>query len=292
MKKVFLVFLLVFWGFSPSLFCQSKIDEGEKLLETGEIRKAKEVLLTVRGKERAAELLGDIASFNKDWDEAIDFYKWLVSKYPEQADYHFKLGGALGMKALESSNMQAAWLAKDIRKALVRAAELDPRHGQVRRVLVEFYMQLPGIIGGSREIAMDYAGELDQINTIDAHLARAYIFKMEKETAAMERAVKKALEQAVKDKTLISRNTLNFELGERAALLGLFREEAAGFLEEYIAQFSYKDHKSPAWAFYHLAKIRAQQEKKAEALQHINQALALKFNFPEAEREKQRILEM
>lgn len=292
MMRSFVGFFVFFIGIWHGGFSQTSLEEGANLLQKGELKQARNVFLEHQELEMAQEYLGDIASFNKNWDEAVEYYKKLVQNFPQNADYHFKLGGALGFKALESSQLEAVWLVRDIKKYLVRASELDPNHEQARRALVEFYIQLPSVIGGSKETALRYARELKDINELDAFLAHAYIYKSEGELEKSKAEILKALEAAAQNPNLFTRNYLYYELGEKATAFQLQPEIASEFLERYIENYGYRDLKSPAWAYYHLAKLKAVQNNKAAALQNINRALAHKFNFPEAEKEKQRILEM
>jgi hypothetical protein len=48
---------------------------------------------------KSKEYLGDIASYSKDWETAIDYYKNLVSMDEINANYHFKYGGATSIKS-------------------------------------------------------------------------------------------------------------------------------------------------------------------------------------------------
>jgi len=153
-------------------------------------------------------------------------------------------------------------------------------------------MQLPSFIGGDKDLAQQYVKELHSINKVDAYLAQAYIHKTEENVEATKNAVKNALEEAEKNKNLVNRNYQNFELGERAANLDLMPDLAVHFLEKYVENYNYKDLKSPAWAHFYIAEIQAAQSNREKALSHVNKALAVKFNFPEAEKLKQQILEM
>lgn len=119
--------------------------------------------------------MGDIASYSKDWETAIDYYKNLVSMDEINANYHFKYGGATSMKALEISKIRALFYVSDIREAFETAAILDPMHIDTRWALVEFYIQLPGIIGGSESKANEYANELGGISPVDGCLANGCI---------------------------------------------------------------------------------------------------------------------
>ena len=109
---------------------------------------------------KTIEYLGDIAGYAKDWDEALSFYEPLAEEDPQNANYHFKCGGAMGMKALEISRIRALGYIGDIKRYFETAAKLDPVHIEVRWALVEYYIQLPGIIGGSERKAVKYANEL------------------------------------------------------------------------------------------------------------------------------------
>lgn len=274
------------------LHAQSSLEKGENYLKENKIRQAKEVFRQHENNLKAIEYLGDIASFEKKWDEAIAYYEELIELEPNSSGYNFKLGGAMGMKAMEISKFKAALMLGDIKTYLNKAAELDKNHAEVRRALVELYMQLPSFIGGDKDLAQRYVNELQAINKIDAYLAQAYIHKTEEDGDSTKKAIKNALEEARKDKSLIKRNYLNYELGERAAALNLMPETAVQLLENYIENYNYKDLKSPAWAHFYIAKIQASQNNQDKALTHVNKALANKFNFPEAEKLKLQILEM
>lgn len=292
MTRNLLIFAVLAQSIVMPFFGQSSMQTGEEYLKKNQIIQAKAVFKDYPENLKAIEYLGDIASFEKKWDVAIKHYEKLIEKEPNSSAYNFKIGGAMGMKAMEISKFKAALMIGDIKSYLNKAAELDKNHAEVRRALVELYMQLPSIIGGSKDLAQQYVNELQSINKVDAYLAQAYIYKTEEDREAIKKAVRNALEEAKKDQRLVERNQLNFELGERAASLDLMPDMAVQFLEKYIENYNYKDLKSPAWAHFHIAKIEAAQKNRDKALSHVNKALADKFNFPEAEKLKLRILEM
>lgn len=285
-------FFIAFVVFSPLAKAQNSFEDGVEFLGEGKIQQAKNGFSQYKDKEEAINYLGDIASFNKNWDTAIDYYRDLVDMNPGSADYNFKLGGALGMKALEGSKFQAALLVPEMKKSLLTAAELDPNHIEVRRALVEFYMQIPSFLGGGENSAMEYVEELEKINKVDAHLAKAHIYKIEEKPEALQEEIREAIKFAENNPDLVVRNYVNYELGERAAVLNVYPDKASEFLERYIANYGYKDLKSPAFAYLHLARIEASQNNREEALKNINLALNYKVIFPEAEKEKMRILQM
>ena len=275
--------------FSTGLMAQDDIIAAEKLLNSGEIEKARGVFLQYDDVPVAIEYLGDIASFNKNWDEAIDHYETLVDLNSENAMYNFKLGGAMGMKAYYGSRLEAAFLIGNVKEYLKKAADLDPNHKEARRALVELYMQIPSVVGGSNIIAEAYASELDRINEVDALLADAYIYKTQEYRDLAKIKYNEAIRSAINKPELLSRNYLNYELGEAAALYEIQLEQGKKLLNNYIDNYGYKDLKSPAWAYLRLAQIERIQNNQQVALSHIKKSLEIDPNFDKALIEKQKI---
>jgi tetratricopeptide (TPR) repeat protein len=162
-----------------SLWSQSNFEKAEKLFQQKQFAQAKPLFENEYKQKpndvKVTEYLGDIAGHQKQWDDAIFYYKKLKEKYPKSANYHFKYGGALGMKAKNSSKFKALGMIDDVKEAFETAAKLDPKHIESRWALVVLYIELPGIIGGSESKAQKYAGELMQLSKVDGYLAKGYI---------------------------------------------------------------------------------------------------------------------
>jgi tetratricopeptide (TPR) repeat protein len=191
--KLFWIFLLV-----PFLvLSQSTIETAEGFLKQKHYDKAVTLLqnhLKSNSSDlKAIELLGDAYGQQKKWDESIVNYKKLVDLSPKTANYHYKYGGALGMKALSVSKFKAVGFVGDAKQAFLKAAELDAKHIDTRWALVEMYMQLPGIIGGSKKNALKYANELEALSKVDGYLAKGYIYEYDKEPELAETYYKKAV---------------------------------------------------------------------------------------------------
>ena len=265
---------------------------------------------------KTREYLGDIASYNKDWDTAMDYYDELVDEDDSNANYHFKAGGAMGMKALESSRIRALGYIGSIRKHFEKAAELDPQHIEVRWALVEFYIQIPGIIGGSEKKAIKYANQLAKISPVDGYLSNGYIAEYSDRPEDAERFYKKAIEvggsvhtyekltnlyettnQPAKAIATVSdclkvhdRNSLHYQIGKIAAQYNLDAQLGINCLQKYIENYSVKDGVPKDWAYYRLAQIYKNLGQKEPALQWIDKALDDRPDFEEAQKEKEIIL--
>lgn len=283
---------------------QTEIQRTEQFLADREFIKAQE-LMEVFVKDhpdhlQGIELLGDAYGHQKKWDGAIKNYKTLVALSPDTANYHYKYGGALGMKALTIHKIKALAIIGDVKQAFLTAAELNPNHIETRWALVELYMQLPGIIGGSKSKALVYADELQQLSKVDGYLAKGYIHEFDKEYKLAEKYYKLAVaegkslvcyDKLIKLYELIEQpgraiatieaalerhgqNDLNYQIGRLAVHHEVMLDKGAQHLITYINHYSATDTIEPAWAHYYLAKIYKLQKRKAEAYKSIELALS------------------
>lgn len=174
MKPYFL--FLFFFLFS---IAQNNFEKGEQLFKEKKYQEAKILfeteLKTNPNHWKTIEYLGDIASQQKKWDEAIKYYTTLKTKNPNEANYHYKYGGAMGMKAKSVSKIKALGMLDEIESAFLKAAKLDKKHIDTRWALVILYVELPAIVGGSEAKAKKYADELLLLSKIDGYLAHGYI---------------------------------------------------------------------------------------------------------------------
>ncbi|MEH6407250.1 MAG: tetratricopeptide repeat protein, partial [Leeuwenhoekiella sp.] len=213
------------------------------------------------------EYLGDIAANERKWDTAIDYYKALVEENEQNANFHFKYGGALGMKALSISRIRALTYISDIKFHFIKAAELDPNHIETRWALIELYLQLPGIVGGSVSKAEKYADELQAISPVDGYLSKGYIAEHNDDTKVAEYNYKKAiaiggsahtyekltalyekndkpkeaLDTASTSLQIHKRNQVNYQIGKISAEYKMESELGLESLKAYISNHSVKD---------------------------------------------------
>ncbi|OMP31009.1 lipopolysaccharide assembly protein LapB [Mangrovimonas sp. DI 80] len=149
------------------------------LIEKKEFSRAEKLLLPHTDSFEdleAIELLGDVYGHQKEWDKAIIEYEKLVAIRPNIANYQYKYGGALGMKALSINKIRALAIIGDVEEAFLKAASLDPTHIDTRWALVELYVKLPIILGGGLDNAMQYAIQLEELSLVDGYLAKGFVY--------------------------------------------------------------------------------------------------------------------
>lgn len=175
MKLLYLIILLV----SAQLWSQTNFEKAELLFQQKQFGEAKALFekeyKAKPNDARIVEYLGDIAGYQKHWDEAISYYRKLKNQAPEKANYWYKFGGAMGMKAKSVSKLKALGMLDDIEKSFLKAAQLDKKHIDTRWALVMFYIELPGIVGGSEKKALLYSNELLALSKVDGYLSKGYI---------------------------------------------------------------------------------------------------------------------
>ncbi|MEN3322835.1 tetratricopeptide repeat protein [Mariniflexile soesokkakense] len=317
MKKI--IYLLLFPLVS---FGQAQLDSIDYFFKKKQFEKAEMELTAYLKKQpknlKAIELLGDAFGHQEKWDEAIENYKQLVEANPKSADYHYKYGGAMGMKALTVSKLTALGMIGDIESEFLKAAELDTKHINVRWALVEYYMKLPGILGGSKNMALKYAYQLEQLSRVDGYLAKGYIYECDEEPELAEKYYKLAInhggslwcydklttfyeKQKQPEKALANlevakekhkRNALHYEMGKIAAEYNIELQKGVQCLQTYLKNYSPEDGVPKAWAHYRLSQIYAHKRNKEAALKYIDLALAESPKTKSFKQEKIKILKL
>ncbi len=300
MKYYFLVLLCI----PMFLMSQTTTETVKQLFENKQYSKAETILKTELdtspNNRTLIELMGDAYGYQEKWDDAIEYYEQLVEIDDNNANYHYKYGGAMGMKALKVNKFRALGLIGDIKRSFKRAAELDPQHIDARWALVELYMQLPGIVGGSKRTSMKYANELENLSKVDGYLAKGYIHEYDDEPELAEQFYKKAIEvggsltcydkltklyekqdqplKAIenieKSHQKHQRNAMHYQIGKVAADYNLQLEKGEQCLYLYITNYTTKDGVPVSWAYYRLAQIFKHKGDKQKALEWIDKALA------------------
>ena len=179
------------------MWSQSNFEKAEKLFQEQKYEQAQtmfESLISSNPSDlKSIEYLGDIAGQSQSWDKAIVYYKKLKSLKPLEANYYYKYGGALGMKAKDANKFKALGMIDEVKGSFEKAITLNPKHIEARWALIELYIQLPGIIGGSESKAIKYSNELLQISAVDGYLSRGHIDEYFKRYEAAEKQYKKAI---------------------------------------------------------------------------------------------------
>lgn len=164
---------------SVSALCQSDAKKAQQLFDEGKFAEARAHYLNLHRSDPSkaiyVERLGDVGSHSANWEQAALYYRRFIAMRPNDAGAHYKCGGALSMLAAKSTKFKALGMIGEIRSCFERAIALNPTHVEARWALVEYYLQVPGIFGGSESKATKYANELSPLSPVDHYLAKARI---------------------------------------------------------------------------------------------------------------------
>lgn len=299
MYKNLIVFLM-----TSICFSQASIENAETHISNKEFVKAQtemsEFLKSNPNNLKAIELLGDAYGYQEKWDNAISQYQILKQKRPQNANYHYKYGGALGMKALSISKIRALGIIGDVKDSFHKAAQLDPGHIDARWALVELYVSLPGIVGGSFSKALSYAQQLEDLSKVDGYLAKGYVYEYDDEPELAEKyyrlAIKvggsvtcyekltkfyegqkqpeKAIGNLEEAKGKHQRNAMHYQIGKVCADYNIQLEKGEKCLKTYLSNHSAQDGVPKEWAYYRLAQIYKHRNNRKEAFVWIDKAIA------------------
>jgi hypothetical protein len=74
---------------------------------------------------------------------------------PQIAACHYGVGAVTGVQVMSQGMMKAAFGIGQVRDEFTRALEIDPTYYPARSGLVQFYLMVPGLAGGSVSKARD-----------------------------------------------------------------------------------------------------------------------------------------
>lgn len=259
---------------------------------------------------RSALLTGRAYLAERNIEPAVASLEKAAALDPKSSDAELWLGRAYGQKAMQASVFSRASLAGKVHKAFERAVELDPSNADARLSLMEFYLQAPGIMGGSEEKARDQAAKIRQSDAFKGYQAFGRIAehgkKWDAALAEYEHAARefpKRREPAVwranvaaqqKDyarafdileaflKAEPAQESVCFTIGRLGAQSGERMDRAEECLKRYLAHEPAKDEPPLSAAHYQLGLLYDRKGNRDLARTEYQKALALEPGHPGA----------
>lgn len=280
---------------------------GIELYEAGEVVAAGKVFAdlaaTHPGNAAAFYQLGITQMAQSHYDDAIESFERAVTLDDSVAEHYRRLGEALGSLAGEAGPMKQMRLAGRIRNAFIRAVEIDGSNIDARFGLMTYYLQAPGIAGGSSEKAGQQAAAITQLDAARGHLAYAAVYSGNGDHQRAEQAYRDAIaaqpderdaylalgialteQTRYVDAIQVYEQRLQsapddmatlYQVGRTASVSGEFLDAGQAALEAYVARHAPKPGEpSLAWGHYRLGTIYQHQGDKKQASEAYESALA------------------
>lgn len=183
MQNKFLCLLAGLFLAFPSLLAANSLAEAEALLKDNDPRAGAVVerLAKARPQDPAVRLLQlrVLLQDPENAGKAVDFGESLVDDEPTFAPGYLWLANAYVYRIGQVGNFTRATMAPKLRRTLERAVELDPDLHEARSALMEYYLQAPGIVGGSVDKAKAQIVELQRRDPPRGHFAQGRLAQYE-----------------------------------------------------------------------------------------------------------------
>jgi len=176
---------------------------GVKLFEAGRFEEARKLFAGLAAKNpRDADAAMYLGRAYLELHKTATGVEWLekaAALAPASSDKQRWLGEGYGAAAQEASMFSAPGLAKKAKEAFDKAVTLDPTNLDAREDRLEYYLLVPGLLGGSVDKAKEEAAEIRKRDSFRGRVALARIFLNQKDTAGAERELKAAVTESPAD---------------------------------------------------------------------------------------------
>lgn len=129
-----------------------------------------------------------------DLDEAIDQADQVMKAEPRHVGYLGAIGALYCEKAQKANVFTKLSWAGKCRSTWEQALVIDSKNVDVRFMLIQYYLEAPGIAGGGTGKANEQAGEIAKLDAARGEIARGHIARSEKQLAEAEQHYRRAMD--------------------------------------------------------------------------------------------------
>jgi tetratricopeptide (TPR) repeat protein len=258
----------------------------------------------------AAFYLGRTLFALRQHETAAEWLEKAAALAPNRSDVQVWLGRAYGQAALRANILRQAGLAKKTRTAWEKAVALDANNLEARDLLIQYYLNAPGFMGGGEGKARAEAAEIKKRDAVRGHQAFATIALAQKDPATAERELKAAIQTAPanprprlllgmfyqdQQKWEAAFETLEaslkadpdnwdalYQVGRAGALSGKRLDRAEECLKRYFGHAPGPEQAPLANAHFRLGQVYEKKGNKAQARAEYQTALKLDPNLKDA----------
>lgn len=205
---------------------------------------------------------------DKRLDEAAKIAEQCIANNPKNSQCHEALGNVLGTKAQKGGMMSAVSSLGIIRDSFKKAIELDPKNFTARNSLVSYYLEVPGLMGGSTSKAKEIIAETNKIEPHAASLLQARV-ELKEENYDKARAAAMSVPTSATPVVVEMQNDVLMEIG-RALVLAKKFTEAEKMFREAISRSP--DSSGP---YFGLGRALQEQGKFKDALPQLEKSLSI-----------------
>jgi tetratricopeptide (TPR) repeat protein len=198
---------------------------------------------------------------------AIQRAEACIDKQPKAAPCQYALGAVMGVQAMSEGMFKLARSVGKVKAALTQAQALEPEWYAARSALIEFYLEAPGMMGGSASKAAELARGAPKPGQVKALEARVALADKQFEAALQGLlALPPGAEAAVQS---------DARAWAVQAGMGMVNSGQAAKAQPLLERLT-REQADTAGPFYGLARARGEQGAHDDALRLYEQAQKLK----------------
>ena len=164
---------------TSTLNAKNNLDSGIRLFKGGNYTEARYVFKkyvdTNPGDSEALYYLGRICYIQGDYQQSVKWLEKSVAFTKDRSEYFNQLALAYAECFKKVGLLKKSGYARKMKKAALRAVELDTENVAARITLFKYYCYAPGIMGGSKKKAREQVLEIMVRDSVQGHLAWAEI---------------------------------------------------------------------------------------------------------------------
>ncbi|MCO7224087.1 lipopolysaccharide assembly protein LapB [Pleionea sp. CnH1-48] len=138
---------------------------------------------------------GKKAAADADLEVAAELFKKALELQPDNADYHYSYGMLSMRMAANASIFSAASYATDAKNHLLKSIELEPSHTRAIQGLIQFYINVPVIAGGSNKKAVAMIAKLKEVDELEGLVSESRYYRDDDDEDNMLRVAKELAQQ-------------------------------------------------------------------------------------------------
>jgi len=196
--------------------------------------------------------LANIYLQDRRYSEALSLYDELCERNPNQFAYQFGRGASAGFLLSGIPSFRSLRYVVQLRSSFEAAVRLQPNSLVARRTLLNIYLGLPRLLGGSKTKAEQQLKAIQSINPLEGALAGViYAMNSNDQSAFAQKA-----QLAYTDfKHQFEVNDSRYELAMIASYFFGDSERAIKLLNDFLANSSPGDQYPPVFGRYRLAEF-------------------------------------
>lgn len=196
--------------------------------------------------------LANIYLQDRRYTESLSFYDELCERNPNRFTYQFGRGASAGFLLSGTPSLRSLRYVLQLRSSFETAVRLQPNSVVTRRALLNIYLGLPRLLGGSQTKAGQQLKAIQSINPLEGALAGAiYAMNKNDQSAFVQQA-----QMAYNDsKHQFAVNDSRYELAMISSYFFKDSERAIQLLNDFLDNANPGDQYPPVFARYRLAEL-------------------------------------